>query len=590
LKFGAAPGGKLDIRNYQRFRLQQGVTILTAVKETIGNFVIPASTADLISLPDGCVATVTGSGSLKFSGTANLWAVTNPLASLELPSPLPTPSVTSGGSVGIGTSLELRCTFQISAQKLPSGRVRLGWHRERASDISVNVTASEGLSAGFDGTDLFSQIVSAISSDASVDLAELRKAGLPASDIQAIQDAVEASVKRKLELAVTSEIGATETNSALFLYDIEIAALTAESRDAVDRALRGDLSPLHAGPLPGVTAVRSVWDRVRSQRVRLEVNLLGVLNFGMISKLTTSGEVLVEPSTGALVITDKVTAERIRSTAVNFGADAQKLRHLMAESFLITAVYQGLAGHVGAPDLTCGHDFFDLENRARRDWMVHALRVGNALGLFPGDAALPGEVEDFGRTMIHAHAEYDSRLAETLFLDASGAPMPQEFYEQAGRDAILAVVREGDADAIRRQPCLNAGLWTRMAAKGQPGFAAIFPNVPAPLVGAIAADYSAIVWWSSAMAGAGQRLAAIRKWLGQHPAASSNDPEFQSLRADLTGHLKKATATTHEQFGQPWGLIAMDRASRQRAAATILITGPKMVRAGQRAVAAAGQP
>jgi hypothetical protein len=94
------------------------------------------------------------------------------------------------------------------------------------------------------------------------------------------------------------------------------------------------------------------------------------------------------------------------------------------------------------------------------------------------------------------------------------------------------------------------------------------------------------MWWADAMAGAAQRLAAIRKWFGQHPSAAQNDPEFQSLRQNLAAHLKKVAAATSEQFGEPWGLIAMDEASGRRAGANILVTGPKFVTNKQRALPA----
>jgi hypothetical protein len=587
LQFGVAPGENFHIRNYQNFPLKQGITLLDAVEKTVGNFIIPASAGDLTSLPDGCVATVTGTGSLKLSATANLLAVTNPLATAELPAPLPALSVTAGGVAQVGASFELGCTFQICAQKLAAGRVQLGWYREEDSEIDVSATVSEGLSAGFGSTDLFSTIIGVISASAATDLDELQKAGLSPGQVEAIHDAVKAAVDRKLELALSTEISATRSTDAVFLYDIDIAALTPDSRQALDQALRGDLSGLHGGALPGVTSVQSVWERARKNGIQLDVNLLGILNVGSVSTLTISGSVLFEPATGALVITDTATAERIRSTALNFGADTQKLRHVMAESFLLTAAYQGSQHQVGGPALKCSHDFFDLENDTSRDQMERELRVGAALGLFSAeDATPPAGIDNFGRTMIHASTDYDSGLAAALFLDASGAPIPEPFYENMGRAAIQLLVSDGDADAVRRQPAIDDDLWSRMKAQGQPGFAALFPDAPAPLLGDVTADYTAIMWWAGAMAGAGQRLAAMRKWFGEHSAAATDDPEFQGLRQDLAAHLKKVAATTSEQFGEPWGLIAMDEASGRRAGASILVTGPKLVSAKARALPA----
>jgi hypothetical protein len=89
------------------------------------------------------------------------------------------------------------------------------------------------------------------------------------------------------------------------------------------------------------------------------------------------------------------------------------------------------------------------------------------------------------------------------------------------------------------------------------------------------------------MAGAAQRLAAIRKWFAGRTPASLDDPAFQALHHDLAAHLKKVAATTSEQFGQPWGLVAMSQAANRQCGASILISGPKLVCMKRRALPAA---
>jgi hypothetical protein len=108
-------------------------------------------------------------------------------------------------------------------------------------------------------------------------------------------------------------------------------------------------------------------------------------------------------------------------------------------------------------------------------------------------------------------------------------------------------------------------------------------------VSAITADYTAIVWWAEATAGAGKMLAAVHDCFSLHPNAALDDAEFQRLRQDLTSHLKKVAATAHEEFGEPWGLVAMDQASSRSANAEILVIGPKLVRSCQRSIAAAAR-
>jgi hypothetical protein len=202
LQFGIGPGKTIEIRNYQSFPLNQKIPLLDAVRETVSRFSVPFCCDDLSSLPEGCVATVTGTGSLKLSGAVNLLAITNPLASASLPAPLPTLSVTAGGTVQIGATVEVRCKYQICARSIAPGRVELGWYREDGTEFDINAAISEGVSAGFGSTDLFSSIIGVVSSNAAADLDQLQKANLASNEIASIQSAVK-SANRKLEIALS---------------------------------------------------------------------------------------------------------------------------------------------------------------------------------------------------------------------------------------------------------------------------------------------------------------------------------------------------------------------------------------------------
>jgi hypothetical protein len=591
LTFGVAPSSTITIVNYRTFPLHQGVTLLDALQGTVGGFVIPAGVDDLNALPQGALTTVTGTGSLTLSVTANLLAIANPLASVTLPGPLPALAVSAGGTATVNASYEISCSYQICARKLDSGKVRLGWYREQSSEIQVGATVSANVSASLGSTDLFSTIVVKISADPAADLNELAQAKLSDDEIAAIRDAVKAAVQRKLELALSAQLSATQSEDASFSYEIDLAALTPDSRKALEQALRGDLSSLHASSLPGISCMSSAWEKARTTGISFHVNLLGILNVGSIATLTKSGRVLYEPATGALVITDQLSAARIQSTQVNFGADTQKLRKVMSESFLITVAYSGAQRKTGGPALRFSHSYFDLENQTGVPQMLHMLRTGLALGLFSlQESAAPPGIQDFGRTMVHATTEYDDALATVVFLDPNGTPLTHPFYEQMGRNALQYLVSDTDQDAVRRKPAIDDALWAQMRAQGQPGIASLFPAVPPSFVAAITADYSAIVWWADAMTGAAQRLAKIRQWLDANPAASVDDATFQSLRADLADHLKRVVADTREEFGKPWGLLAMNEAAAHKPGATILVVGPRLVRSKERLLAAVSKP
>lgn len=587
LTFGAWPSTTLDLASYSRFPLKTGVTLVQALQQTVAGFSMPVNSGDLGDLPAGQIATVAVTGKLVMSGSVNLLAITNPLASASLPAPLPVVSVSAGGSLTVGVSCQIEGDYEIVARKLDSGAVRLGWYHKNASGVSVSAIASEGLSAGFGTTDLFSQMVGAISADPQADLEELASAGVPAEQAAAIQAALKQATSRKLEIAVSGEISANDSQGTTFLYEIVPDALTEESHEAVDHALRGVLTGLHTPGLPGVSCLRSVWDNVQKVGLDLDVNLLGILNYSSVASLSLEGKVLYEPAAGSLVIADQATAERVQSAQVNFGADTQKLRRVLAESFLITAAYRGAKQLASGPvSLRCSHSFFELENTTSSSDMSRKLRIGMALGLLSGDdLVLPAGIADFGRTLCTASTDYDDNLVGAMFLDANQTPLAPASYEAAGRKAIQLLVRATDDDAVRLQPAADDDLWRRMSDVGQSGFAALFPGVPAPFVGAITADYSIIKWWAGAMCGTARKLAAIRLWMADHPAAAFDDPDFLKLRQDLAGHLRQVAANTREEFGQPWGLIAMSQLVNGRAGAKILITGPILVRNKRRALA-----
>ena len=324
----------------------------------------------------------------------------------------------------MGAAYRIEGEFQIRALRLDGRRVRIGWHRRKSDEWTVEATASAGVSVGTGEMDLFSTLVRAISADPKADIDELGRAGLSPDQATAILAAVQAAVSRRLELALAVEMSALESGGAAFLYEIDLPRLTPSSRDALDRALHGDLSALHRDTLPGVTCVRSIWTKASEKRISLDVNLLGIYNFGSIASLVRTGTVLAEPATGTLVFTDQITADRVRSAQVNYGADTSKLRHVLAESFLITAVYRGTEQAAGGLSLASSHTFFELRNNTSRQDMLRSLRIGTALGLWNEQAAgLPADAGDFGRTTVHARTDYDDALTTSLFLDAGGQPL-----------------------------------------------------------------------------------------------------------------------------------------------------------------------
>ncbi len=547
--------------------------VVDALRQSLGELVIPFQAADVEAIPPGTVVTLGGSGKLRFSASANLLAVANPLATVSLPAPLPGLAVTQSASVKISASWEIASEYQVRVQRIDDARVHLGWYRKHSSEFTVSAAAKAGVSAGTSSEDLFPRIISAVSADAKADADELSNPALDPSLRSAIEAAVTRGVNRKLEVGIAAEFGSLKRDEAAFLYELDLTGLGDAGREAVGRALHGDLSGFVEAP-GGVTELRSILTHAVSSRFSLKINLLGIFNFATVSKLALQGTVTWTPSTGDLVIVDQATALRIQTASVNFGADEEKLRHVMAESFLITAAYRGSQASLAPPQLKSTHAFFRLDSKTSRGELDRCRMALTAVGLTP--PPLPEGIDQFGRSTFALEAAYDESASLALFLDDSGQPRSVEHYENAGRHAIQLLVPADGDDAFRLKPTGVDAIWAKMKDLGPANFGQLFPQTQAPV---IAADYLAIRWWADTMQQTALRVQGL-----QRPGAADS----AALRQDLANHLKKVAARAHEQFGSPWGLVAMFLVSAARAAATGSITGTRFVFASAASLAAAG--
>jgi hypothetical protein len=343
--------------------------------------------------------------------------------------------------------------------------------------------------------------------------------------------------------------------------------------------------------------IHSVFTNLRQAKRTFKVNLLGIYNFISLSKLTAKGKVLFDPESGELILSDSATATKIQAAAVNVGrpnhADPNALRKVMASSLLITAAYRASQTLVNSPALKSSHVYCELHDQTSRDTMADELGIAVALGLMTRtelDQCLDGAVQ-FGRTIAYVSADYNDSLATALFLQ-NDQPRALTEYEDIGRYAMQAVAtRGGVGDPVRLRPLQSDDLWKQMKAAGQSNFHALLPGATDLQVGAVAADFSTITWWADTMSETAQALAKIRNFLGKNPAVDPKNAEFQKVRSDLAQRLERVAAETKEEFGRPWGLIAMDLLTGNRSDAHVTFTGPviSLTKARPIAAAAAGR-
>ena len=231
------------------------------------------------------------------------------------------------------------------------------------------------------------------------------------------------------------------------------------------------------------------------------------------------------------------TASRIQSTTVNFGADEEKLRSVMAESFLITAAYRGSKSVLSPPQLSSSHQFFKLDNSTNRDELLRYAAIAAALSLSP--ATPPPGVADFGRTSVFAEAHYDDELSRALFLQSDGSPRPHADYEAAGRRAIAMLVMPDGDDAYRRRPALDDALWAQMKDLGPANFHQLFPQeLQANVIGS---DYVTIQWWADSMRSTGDILARMRQ-ARQSGGSGIREVAARSRRASARRSVESAGA------------------------------------------------
>ncbi len=527
----------------------------------------------------GSVATVEGSGSLKVAGEVELLSAINPLASLNLPEPIGALELSSGGSIKVGASFEISGAFQIRVHKIGADKARLGIYRERGKEFNVRAAASIGASVAVGDFKPLEPLLNALSSNPKADLEKL-KAQLNEGQVEAIKKVVEAGISRKLEVALALELMSQSTSTAAFLFEVELNKLDAGGREALHRALGGDLTRLQQQNLPvGISLVRTIFAEVKKKKHALKFNLLGIYNFISVSTLILNGRVMFEPATGELVITDTATASRISASSLNFAADGEKLRKALAETVMISAAYRASKLVLQQPQLKIAHTAFELHTKTDRTAMKNNLEVFEALGLLSAAEknAILGTASQFGRTTLYSETAYDEALVDRLFLN-NGKARPQTDYELAGRKALALLVQSGEEAEQRRLPATDDQLWKQMTEVGQPSFAAIakLAHLPVTTLGAIRSDYTVIMWWARSMKEMGEALAEVREFIGKNPGANPQAEPFKGLRKKLASKLKEVASNTKSEFGDPWGLVAMDQASGRQAAAAVRLNTPTL--------------
>jgi hypothetical protein len=583
LTFGFHAGTSMELHSCALFDAGAAQpTVGSALAVVLKNYTIPGDVEDLRNMPADAVALAGGHGTVEVSASFDLAAAVNPLATPKIPLVGGQISLQAGASLRVGGSCKLTGDYQIRVQKVDANTVRLGLYKKAGSQFTFTVNASIGATATFGKRELLKQLMSAISKDPKADIVQLVDAELTDDQIDRFVAALSASVNRSLTVAMESEFSLVREKEAAFLYEVKLGALDANSELGLHHALDGDFTALtssDAGDLKGITTLRNRWSELRKKGVKLRINLLGIVNVLTITELIRKGSITFEPVTGDLVVADNISSQKISITTHPFAADGAKLRRVVLESLVVTSVYRASRLAV-ADEFSCAQSYFELHARTNMQTMADNLDAVVACGLAQSAEKEPlmGGITDFGTSTFLMDTEFDEDAFRALYLDAAGKPRTVEHYERIGRDAMVALVSP-DPDGFRHIPLADDDLWKNMRASGQPGFGQVLPPALRDPVrrAVIAADYTVIVWWSTSMAEAANALAEMQQFLaGADPASLHENNEFKKRRSQLIDALAGAIAKNQSQFGDPWGLLAMDAAAGRKAKARAIIVSPRL--------------
>ncbi len=592
ISFGIEAGGIGEFRFYRPFDLLAPGPVLTlaeATQEVFENFAIPASFADLEAmgrLPVGTVASVSGAGHLHASASVDLLAAFNPLATASSIPKLGKLTLSGGAKVSVGFEVKVSGEFQVRVRTTAPGKLRLSFHKRHAGELDFDLQGRAGAGVSVGDKDLLAMLFRGETKLEGTSEEELVSAGVSKAQLDAIREALRKGMSRKLNLELAARFFALREDEAAFEYDLDLNAVGTNDRakDAVEAALGGDLRKLNAleGDMPagGLTLSKSLIKELRQRTVSFRINLLGIVNVISQVDLALKCTVFHDEDSGEVTIADEASAKRIGATTVN-----RKLRKALYESIMITAAYKASGADVNT-DFKAAQSFFQFERRCNRQQMSDFLDAVSAVGLM-SSAEIPGKLgspDDFGPSALSLETEYGQAACLRLFLDGE-TPRSEAFYEEAGKRAVLALVKASDPDAYRCIPMRDPALWRAMRDAGAfSNVAAVLPqsitraNDRPVRVEAVFRDMILISWWASSMAVAAERLAEVRKALAEHSAATplDEDPGFLKAREKLARALSDAVSKNKSNFDEPWGLVAMFLASEQAAEASATLISPKL--------------
>jgi hypothetical protein len=563
-------------------------TLWEATASAFSSFVIPASVEDLKHLNQDDICTVSGQGTLTVSGSVDFYLPLNPLASVNLPLNVGTLAVQNGVMTGLSVSLSLTGSYQVRVEQHAGGTVRLSYLRDREASFQTDISASAGVSVDLNTTDLLSKVLGVIGTN-KVDPKALD--GLSPDQISTFNSMLKAGIDHSLRASLDLALANSIDNQVTFQYDIQPAKLDWSSTDAVNRALRGDLSRLTAweetmGPdgtlAPGVKLLNSVFSTAKTSGFALKLNLLGIVNLVSSSQLLNNCEFLFDPASGDVTIRETAESDKL-SAVVDPYKRQDALRKAIFESVLVTTTYV-VSRSVTMPALCCEAAHFAMNNNASRETTSDYTNWFIALNVLRSEqqAEVVHQASNKGKSTCVVRVPLDDSSCENLFFDSLGRLHERSVYLEIGRRALQALLDPAlnPVDQFRYNFLDDDTTWQKAVSMGPSAeLRTLLPLSSTDsrfgiVLNDISGDLYDIVWWADSMQKAGAALHDIRSFLAGRTASNlAHDPDFARRRNDLQKLMLGVVRSSKVRFREPWGLVCLHRAAGSPRASGKLTAG-----------------
>jgi hypothetical protein len=417
----------------------------------------------------------------------------------------------------------------------------MGIYKKQGTSFDASFTASAGVGASLGSTDLINEFFTAI--DPGIDVS---RSGSAAD----FQNVLSDSLDRSLAISLNAACTAAFADEAAVIYEIDVTTPDPPTKDAIDSALTGDWTKI--SKLPNARKIRNVITDTAENTYTLTVNLLGLYNYSSVADFVQSMQLVTDPTTGTVVITDTETANQITVASTPLVADPDRLRLALYNSFLATATYKALISGSGVTaGFSATQEFVRYQDSMDYRAALTQLNTGEVLGVMPPSVktALTGAGSAVHHARFAAACNYSNDDVLRFFFSDIQRLTPRKAVdlEKIGRNVLASLLDpQNPTDLQRMQVLYNDAAWAAMDATGS--------DISTPYY----SDwYDITASWAPSLAKVGPILADTIAYAKTVKGDPSQDPTFMKKRANLAHALAAATRNTKAAFNQNFPVCVM---------------------------------